>query len=145
MIYELSNEYDLEKFKDKVQKLIESKKTVELKAKNPKRSLRQNSYLHLILGWFACNYGCSVEEAKLDFFKRKCNKDIFEKERSNAKGQRIRYLISTSDLDSGQMTLSIERFRNWSANEAELYLPAPDDLRYLQYVEKEIEKNKEFI
>lgn len=145
MIYELSNEFDLEKFLDKVKNLVDSKKTVELKTKNPKRSLRQNSYLHLILGWFACNYGCSAEEAKLDFFKRKCNKEIFEKERSNSKGQRIRYLISTSELDSGQMTLAIERFRNWSASEAELYLPDPSDLRYLQYVEKEIEKNKEFI
>jgi len=141
----LSNEYEMEEFRKRVAKLTEQKKTVELKVKNPIRSLRQNKYLHLILGWFACNYGCSTEEAKLDFFKRKCNPELFIKEKTNKSGKQIKYLLSTSELDSGEMTTAIERFRNWSAAEADLYLPSPDDLRYLQYVEKEIEKNKEFI
>lgn len=145
MIYELSNDYDTEKFLDKVDKLVQSKKIVELKVKSPIRSLRQNRYLHLILGWFATNYGCSIDEAKIDFFKRKCNSAIFLRSRKNKTGKEVKYLLSTADLDSEQMTTAIERFRNWSAIEADLYLPDPSDLRFLQYVEKEIENNKEFM
>ncbi|MFA6796943.1 MAG: hypothetical protein WCR63_05200, partial [Bacilli bacterium] len=79
MIYDLKNEYQVVEFKEYVSKLIESKSIVELKKKSPNRSLSQNAYLHLILGYFACEYGCSLDEVKIDFYKRVCNKVIFER------------------------------------------------------------------
>ncbi|MEC4049303.1 hypothetical protein OX284_007660, partial [Flavobacterium sp. SUN046] len=39
-------------------------KTFELKEKKPKRSISQNNYLHLILSWYALEYGETLEYVK---------------------------------------------------------------------------------
>jgi hypothetical protein len=43
------------------------------------------------------------------------------------------------------MTLSIDRFRNWSASVAGIYLPAANEQQMLIYAQQEIERNNEFI
>jgi hypothetical protein len=53
MTYDLNNILDKERFKRRVNQLYKAGEVVELTAKKPKRSLPQNAYLHLILGWFA--------------------------------------------------------------------------------------------
>lgn len=145
MIYNLKNQWDVPKFKDYVKKLIEQQAIVEVKKRNPNRTISQNKYLHLILGWFACEYGCSIEEAKIDFYKRECNKELFVKTRFNKAGKEVPYLQSTTLLTTSEMTLSIERFRNWSSSVAGIYLPSPSEREFLLLVEQEIERNKEFI
>ncbi len=145
MIFNLSNEYDSARFREYVNKLFSDKATVELKRKHPLRSLSQNNYLHALLGFFACEYGCSTDEAKIDFFKRLCNKDLFERVRINRAGEKISYLRSSSELTTAEMRLAIERFRNWSAGVAGVYLPAADEKDFLFYAQQKIEQNKEFI
>lgn len=145
MIFNLSNEHDVIKYKKYVNKLFEDRAVVEVKKKLPNRSIPQNSYLHLILGWFGCEYGCSLEEAKVDFFKREANREIFERVNVNKKGKDVKHLRSSSELTTGEMTLAIERFRNWSSSVAGIYLPAPNENEMLLYVQQEIERNKEFI
>lgn len=145
MIYNLKNQWDVPKFKDYVKKLIEQQAIVEVKKRNPNRTISQNKYLHLILGWFACEYGCSIEEAKIDFYKRECNKELFVKTRFNKAGKEVPYLQSTTLLTTSEMTLSIERFRNWSSSVAGIYIPAAREDQLLIYVEQEIERNKEFL
>ena len=145
MIYNLSNPWEVQKFRDHASSLIKKGGMVELKAKSPKRSLQQNRYLHLLLGFFGAEYGLSVEEVKLDIFKRTCNKDIFEREAVNKKGRPVRYLRSSADLTSAELTLAIERFRNWSSAVAGIYLPQPNDEQFLAYCEQEIERNREFL
>lgn len=145
MIYDLKNPYDIGKFKDRVVELINQRAVVDLTKKNPNRSLSQNAYLHLILGFFAVEYGCSLDEVKLDFFKRKCNKEIFERRVTNKQGKEITTLRSSADLDTMEMTTAIERFRNWSVSVAGIYLPSPNEDQFLIYVSQEIERNKAYI
>lgn len=145
MIYDLKNPYDIGKFKDRVVELINQRAVVDLTKKNPNRSLSQNAYLHLILGFFAVEYGCSLDEVKLDFFKRKCNKEIFERRVTNKQGKEITTLRSSTDLDTMEMTTAIERFRNWSVSVAGIYLPSPNEDQFLIHVSQEIERNKAYI
>ncbi len=145
MIFNLDNEYDSSRFREYIHKLFAEKATVELKRKHPTRSLSQNNYLHALLGFFACEYGCSADEAKVDFFKRLCNKDLFERTRYNRAGERITYLRSSAELTTAEMRLAIERFRNWSAEVAGVYLPASEERNFLFYAQQKIEQNKEFI
>lgn len=58
-IFNLKNEYDIPKFKAYVNKLFQERAVVEVKKKLPNRTLAQNSYLHLLLGYFGSEYGCS--------------------------------------------------------------------------------------
>lgn len=145
MIYDLKNPYDIGKFKDRVVELVNQRAVVDLTKKNPNRSLSQNAYLHLILGFFAVEYGCSLDEVKLDFFKRKCNKEIFERRVTNKQGIEITTLRSSADLDTMEMTTAIERFRNWSVSVAGIYLPSPNEEQFLIHVSQEIERNRAYI
>lgn len=145
MIFNLNNPYEVQNFKDYVNRLFKQGGMVEVKKKSPKRSLSQNSYLHLILGYFGSQYGVSIDEAKCDYFKRTCNKEIFEREGANKRGQTIKYLRSSADLTTAEMTLAIERFRNWSASVAGIYLPSPNEQSFLAYCEQEIEREREFL
>lgn len=145
MLFNLRNAYEHERFKAYVNKLYQERAIVEVKKKHPGRTLRQNSYLHLLLGYFGCEYGCSLEEAKVDFYKRTCNRDLFERRTVNKRGKEITYLRSSADLSTAEMTLSIERFRDWSASVAGIYLPAAGETEMLIHAQREVERNKEFI
>lgn len=145
MIFNLKNEYDIPKFKAYVNKLFQERAVVEVKKKLPNRTLAQNSYLHLLLGYFGSEYGCSLEEAKIDFYKRICNRDLFERKAVNKRGKEVTYLRSSAELTTGEMTLSIDRFRNFASSEAGIYLPSPNEREFLIYIQQEIERNNELI
>ena len=147
-IFDLHNPYQSKDFEEYCKKLLALAKdktlVVEIKKRLPQRSSSQNKYLHVILGFFASQTGYSLDEVKQDFFKKHCSPDIFYAERENVKGQKVRYLRSSADLSTGEMTLAIERFRNYSAAEAGIYLPSPNEDSFLLYCEQEIEKYKEY-
>lgn len=145
MIFNLQNEFDVPNFKEYVNKLFKERAVVEVKKRYPNRSLAQNSYLHVILGYFGCEYGCSADEAKIDFYKRTCNRDLYERTMINKKGKEITYLRSSAELTSAEMTLSIERFRNWSSAKAGIYLPSANENQMLVHIQQVIERNKEFL
>lgn len=145
MIFDLRNEYQIPKFKEYVNKLFADKSVVEIKKKTPNRTLAQNSYLHLLLGYFGSEYGCSLDEAKIDFYKRTCNRDLFERKMINKKGKEVTYLRSSAELTTSEMKLSIDSFRNWSSSVAGIYLPAANEHQMLVYAQQAIEFNKEFI
>lgn len=145
MIFNLNNEFERDKYKQYVSNLYKKGGIVEVKRKSPQRSLAQNSYLHLLLGYFGSEYGISIDEAKVDIYKRTCNKEIYERYALNKNGQKMKYLRSSSELTSAEMTLSIERFRNWSAAVAGIYLPSPNEENFLAYCRQQIEKDREFL
>ena len=145
MLYNLQNEYEAERFKAHINKLYRERAVVEVKKKHPGRTLAQNAYLHTILGYFASQYGCSAEEAKVDFYKRTCNKDLFQRTHTNRQGHEVSYLRSSTELSTAEMSLSIERFRNWSAAVAAIYLPSACEQQALLFAQQEIERNNEFI
>lgn len=138
MILDLNNSSDRQKFRTYTEFLLKKQVVVEVKERKHQRSLAQNRYLHTILAYFASEFGYSLEQTKYDLFKRTVNKDIFEVERENRRGKRIVYLRSTRDLDTGEMTTAIERWRNWCASEAGLYIPSPNEFDALLEAEKQI-------
>lgn len=105
----------------------------------------QNAYLHLILGWFAIETGNRLEFVKQEYFKRHINPDLFVTEKDDEYLGKVQVLRSSRDLDSAEMTTAIDRFRAWSSQEAGIYLPSPDEQAFLQEVEKEMYRNKEFL
>lgn len=145
MIFNLANEYEREKFKEYCNEQYKQGGIVEVKRKHRQRSLSQNAYLYVLLGYFASEFGSTIEEVKYDIFKRKCNPDIFKVERVNKRGQKVTALRSSRDLDTAEMTTAIERFRNWSSAVAGLYLPSPGEEEALIYAQQQIENYEQYL
>lgn len=138
MILDLSKDGDRSKFRSYCEYLLKRQVPVEVKERKHQRSLSQNSYLHVVLSYFASEFGYDLETVKYDLFKRQVNHDIFARERANRNGVVVTYMRSTRDLDTGEMTTAIERFRNWSASNAGLYIPEPNEYDALLEAEKQI-------
>lgn len=144
MKYDLSNELQRGQFNVRAASFLKKGSVVELKECKV-RSLRQNSFLHVALGYFAAQTGNTLEYVKQYYYKRLVNPDIFRRERDDKYLGHIEVWRSSASLTQEEMSLSIDRFRNWSASEAGIYIPSPDDARLVQLMEIEIEKYKEYI
>jgi hypothetical protein len=146
MKYDLKNDIDRDKFKTRCNFLFSKKSFVELKEIRDKRSNQQNRYLHLIIAHFAYTYGEKAEYIKEKVFKEICNPELFKSKFTNKKNGKTRDILrSSADLDSQEMTIAIDRFRDYSSKEAGIYLPAPNENEYLKQIEKEIEHYKSYI
>lgn len=114
MVFNLSNELDRERLQAAVRRDCEKGKLVEYKAKTT-RTLSQNNYLHVIIRYFAATYGITEAEAKLDCYKRAANRDLFVRRRENRTGEMVSYVRSTRELSTAEMSMSIDRFKDWAA------------------------------
>ena len=145
MIYDTSNPLDKANFLLRAKKLAESGKIIEMSEKKPRRSLPQNKYLHVILAYFGTQTGNTLEWVKQQYYKKLVNPDLFIREKEDKYLGRIKVLRSSAELDTAEMSLSIDRFRNWSAQEAGIYIPSADESILIQQMEIEIERSKEFL
>ena len=145
MKYDLSNDLQRGQFNVRAAKLLKKGCIVELKECKPVRSTAQNSYLHVILGYFASQTGGTLEYVKENYYKKLVNPDIFIRETDDKYLGHIKVLRSSASLTTDEMSLSIERFRNWAAEEAGIYIPSAEEGRLVQLMEIEIEKYKEYI
>ena len=145
MIYDTSNPLDKANFLIRSKKLSESGKIIELSEKKPRRSLPQNKYLHVILAYFGTQTGNTLEWVKQQYYKKLVNPDLFIREKEDKYLGKIKVLRSSADLDTSEFSLSIERFRNWAAQEAGIYIPSADEAILIQQMEIEIERSKEFL
>ena len=110
MIYNLSSPLDVQNAKTRLELLIKRGCIVELTEKKQKRSLNQNAYLHLLLGYFASQTGNTLEWVKQQYYKKLCNPDLFIGEREDLFLGRVKYVRSSADLRTDEMNLSIERW-----------------------------------
>jgi len=132
MKYDLNNEYDINKFNLRCKTLLDKKCKVELKEFKGKRTVKQNSYLHVILNLFAVETGYTLEEIKqimksycVNIFEYKKNEQIFYK--------------STSDLSTEEMQKFIEVIRDTAAASG-IYLPTSQEYLINQFeILKQIE------
>lgn len=145
MVYDTSNPLDNANFLLRAKKLAERGKIVELTEKKPRRSLPQNKYLHVILAYFGTQTGNTLAWVKKRYYKVLINPNIFIRQKDDKFLGKTQYLRSSADLDTAEMSLSIERFRNWAAQEAGIYIPSADEAILIQQMEIEIERNKEFL
>lgn len=139
MIFNAKIQPEREKAIERFKWLIENEKTFELTVKNPKRSISQNSYAHLLFSWFGLHFGYTLEEVKQEIYKKVVNPELFYIEQIEGIVNIERWR-STSDLDTAETTLCIDRFRDFAAQHG-LYLPQPSDLAALREIERELSKN----
>lgn len=146
MIYNPEKPIDVERAVAKLRYYVQNKKVFELIEKRTAKTYPQLKYVHLIMGWFAWEYGEKLEYIKLEYFKKIVNPDIFVYEFENRKTGEVRTEYrSLADITKDQMTLAIDRFRTFSSKHAGIYLPEPNDLALLREVEIQIENNKEYL
>lgn len=146
MFYDLSNPLHAESFKRRVNLLYKNKAIVELTEKKPRRTLSQNAYLHAALSYFGLQLGYKLEEVKQWYFKQECNPDLFVTHKKDKLLDVDRVgLRSSKDLSTSEMTLAIERFRNWASLKAGVYIPSPDEHHLVMQMELEVERAKQFL
>lgn len=146
MLYDLSNDLHAENFKKRCNLLYKKRCVVDLTEKSPQRTSRQNSYLHVILGYFGLQFGYTTEEVKTWYFKEKCNPALFVREAvDRVTGETRKKLRSTADLTTEEMTLAIERFRDWAAQTAGVYIPSSDEHKLIQQCEIETQRAKQYL
>lgn len=145
MWYNLKNGFDLEKFRDRVVELQNKGAMVELTEKKA-RSLQSNKYLHLMLSSFALQFGYTLEEIKVHFYKLVVNKDIFVREGIDKfTGECYTYLRSSADLTQDEMSKSIDNFRSWAKEEAGFDFPSSDEYIALLHIQHDIENQQKYL
>ena len=141
MIFDSTNKTDLIKAKQRFDYLVSKGKIFTLSEKRKRRSISQNSYLHLILSYFAHEYGETLDYVKRYFFKNLCNKELFITEHINKKTGEIRKdWRSSADLNTKEMTTAIDNFIMYANKEAGIFLPSPNDLANISLLEIEMSK-----
>lgn len=144
MLYDLSNDFDRKRFDARSESLKKNEKVVELTDRT-RRTVVQNNYLHYALGYFAIEYGESLDYVKEHFFKRRWNPDTFViKKRDRILGE-VTILRSSSDISQEDMSTAISRFKHFSAKEAGINIPdafTEEERRYLAVL---IEKNRNYL
>jgi hypothetical protein len=143
MKFNLTNEIDVVRFRTRVEFHIR-KKTPEVEL-TEKRTVKQNSYLHLILGRFAVETGNTPEFVKQNYYKRLVNPDTFVRVKDDRFLGKVRELRSSANLTAAEMTLTVERFRNWAAQEAGIYLPEPNEEAFLKHIQQELKRYGQWI
>lgn len=144
MLYDLSNPYQRGQAIARLESLANRGSVVEISEKR-QRGLSQNSYLHVCIGCAALHFGETLEYVKREYYKKHCNPDIFiVSEFDRVLGCTVTYLRSSRDLTVEQMTLSIERFRNWTAGH-ECYIPSADEHAAIMQLQVEMSRNKQYL
>jgi len=137
MIYDLSNNIDKNKASFKLDELIKSSKVIELTEKRKKRTISQNSYLHVAISLLAIDTGYTLEEIKT-VLKRECIFMRYKKE-SNV------FLKRTRDLDTKELTDFIEFIIDY-AGKLGIYIPSSEEYLINQIeINKEIQYNKQYL
>lgn len=146
MWYNLHNSVELGKFKDRADELIKTGAIVELTEKKP-RSLQANKYLHLMLSHFALMYGYTLDEVKTHFYKVVVNPDLYVRERVDKfSGEIYKYVRSSTELTSDEMSQSIEAFRQYWFEEDGYNFPSSDEYIALLHIQHDIEQqSKEYL
>lgn len=142
MIIKTSNPIEKKKAIDYFEKLINKDCIFELTEKK-NRTLNQNKYLHLILGWFSIETGYNLQFTKIELYKKLCNSETYTEIVKGKLGE-VKQLKSSKNLNSKEMTLTIERFRNWSSKNG-VYLPSPDEKDFLKEIDYQINKQKQYL
>ena len=137
MKFNFAIESEIARARTYFQQLVEKQSLAEVEKISPKRSLNQNSYLHLLLQAFGAHFGYTLEESKLIY--KEINKDIYAYEK---KGRT--FYRSSAELTKEEMTKTIDRFREKSA-EAGYPLPLATDKEWLMSIENAIEQTKHYL
>lgn len=143
MVYDLSSDFQRKAFLARVDNLMEKAAVVELTEK-AFRSPNQNRYLHLLIGVVAIETGNTLEDAKKWYFKETCNPDLFHVQHRDKMGNCIDHIRSTAELTKEEMSMAIDRFKRWGAENG-IYMPNPEDIHLLKEIEIEMGRMKSYL
>ncbi len=133
MKLDLSKDIDKQRATTYLGKLMDQGAKIELKKVNSNRSLSQNAYLHACFGYIAQATGYTIEEAKTKMKREFGSFMIYQ-----VNGDK--FLRSTAELDTSEMTQFIDWLRNFSSEEIGVYLMTPDEYQQNRFeVEKELQ------
>ncbi len=142
MWYNLKNVLELDAFRDRVAELQNKQAMVELKEKVG-RSLSQNAYLHLLLSSFGLQFGYTLDEVKLHFYKVVVNPDLYIRVSTDKfTGEVFRYVRSSSELTKDEMSESIENFRRWASEETGFSFPSSDEYIALLHIQHDLQRQQ---
>ena len=137
MKYRSSNPVEKKAARNRLNYLLGKNRVVEIKEVKFKRTLSQNSYLHLIIAAFGVYFGYTLEEAKQIY--KEINSKIYFYEKKDRPFWR-----SSADLTTKEMAESIDRFIEKS-NDAGCPLPLATDQEWLLEIQNEIERSNKYI
>lgn len=142
MWYNLSDELERDAFRARCRMVEGRGSMVEFTEHRP-RTLKTNAYLHAIISWLALQLGVRAYYAKEQYYKRAANADVFVvKEADPVTGVVVETLLSTTALPESVLSLTIERFRTWSADVAGVYLPSGEEHIALLRIQHDIERGR---
>lgn len=144
MLYDLNNEFHRVQAKSRFENLLERRCVIDLVEKT-NRTLPQNKYLHVCLGCLALHLGETIEDVKKFIFKIKINPDIFIVEKEVKRVGKVKTLRSSASLTKDEMTLAINRFRDWASKEENCYIPSSDEHLLIRQMEIEYERAKQYL
>jgi hypothetical protein len=137
MLLDLAIQEDLKKAELYFKTMVISKFKIELKRILPNRSISLNSYLHVCISLFSIEFGYTLEESKT-LLKRKCSFMIYEK-------NGLKFLKKTRELNNKECSEFVEFIRNYAAQH-NLYIPDAEEYKTNKFnIDKEINKNKEYL
>ena len=143
MLYDLSNELSRKQFAARVKHIWAKGGIVELTDKS-RRSLSQNAYLHAILGVLALETGNSLEVVKREIYKKKVNPDLFVRIKHDPMLGEIEEVRSSRDLTKEEMSLSLDRYKKFCADNG-IFLPEPGDEELLRQIEFEMARAAKYM
>jgi hypothetical protein len=98
------------------------------------------------LGYLAIETGNTLEYVKEQYYKKTVNPAIFIRRKEDMLlGRETEEMRSSAELSKEEMTLSITRLRDWSSQEAGIYLPSADEQGFLQMIELEMSRQQRYI
>ena len=137
MRLDFTKQFDVNKAKAYLDKLIKDQSKCELTKPREVRSLSQNSYLHVCITLYAIEFGYSLIEAKT-LLKRECDFMRYEKHNTT-------FLKETKKLDSKELTQFIEWIRNYSSLNG-CYIPTSEEYLENKFnIDRDIDKLKQYL
>lgn len=139
MKFNLANQKDKEDAVNYFNSILDSDCILEINKKRKTRTVSQNAYLHLLLTYVCYQIGESLSYFKQVIWKQIIAPEVFKDEYKNPLTGEVREnWKSSSDLDTKEMTMAINKLKHWSSMELGIYLPDANETDLLIQIEKEI-------
>lgn len=138
MIFNLAIPAEVDKAREYLNGIVRLGERVEIVRKSEARSLPQNSYLHLLLGYYGTETGYTLAEAKTKY--KRLNSDIYVYEKNGDK-----FLRSSAALSKEEMARSVDRFIRVVEETEGIALPRADNQDFLDLATNSVEANKQYL
>jgi len=146
MLYDLSTEIGKSRLRKRVGDAVAKGALVDFTEKKPLTTPPQQNYLHLLLGYFALETGNTLDYVKRNYFKALCSPDIFiEEQHDDILGKPTKRLRSVTDCTTEEISIAIQRFRDWALDAAEVYLPDANEDKFLNEIRYEMDSKRRYL